>query len=142
MQNQVGKCMETVLGILTQKGFIIGVLSAISKSALAIRKGDFSFVMFITDLIFTPIVGHAIWKIAMDSHIPEWQALILTIVISINTFLLIALLTSPKAFKVLLINVAAVFKIDIRELFDEDVNLKKEEEEEKEEGDGEKIETR
>lgn len=99
------------LKIMETKGFIIGFFSGLLKVMQNIRSGTFKWMIAITDMVAAIIAGYSVYQWASDSEVlDEWQVVFLTIVIALNTFIVVRLFTDPVMFRRM---IKSWFKVDI-----------------------------
>jgi nucleoside permease NupC len=80
------------------EGLVIGFFSGGLKIMYSIRNGTFKWTVAVTDLAGAMIVGYATWEwIEIEK---EWQKVLTTVVMSINTFFIVGLLMNPQLVKI------------------------------------------
>lgn len=99
------------LKVIETKGFIIGFFAGLLKVMQNIRAGTFRWVIALTDMAASIIAGYCVYEWASDSKaLDEWQVIFLTLVIALNTFIVVRLFTDPEMFRNL---IKSWFKVDI-----------------------------
>lgn len=92
--------MHNLTDLIQHKGLVIGLWAAVLKVVLAIRTSVFQWFIAISDLIITPLMGLSFYDFAAPSpYLEEWQVVLLTFFISINTFVVVAVITNPRFIK-------------------------------------------
>ena len=112
---------HTIANILTDKfwllvesqGFLIGFFCGLLKIMQDIRNNNFKLLIVITDISASSVVGYSIHQWASESDkLSNWQVVVLTIILSLNAFFVVKIITSPKLIKGLL---ATWFKVDLKD---------------------------
>ncbi len=102
--------LKLALLFLTSKGTLIGLIAGFLKVMQDIREGRFKWVIATTDITASSIVGYSIYSWASESQtLASWQIIGLTVMFSLNAFLVIKIITEPDLIKQLL---RGWFKLD------------------------------
>jgi len=82
------------------KGLFVGFLSGCVAVLHSVRNGQFKWHIAVPDLISATIVGHATWALTSSiGSIEEWEMLVLTIIMSINSFIVVGFLLNGELLK-------------------------------------------
>ncbi len=100
-----------IISIIKTKGFLIGFFSALMKVMQDVRGATFKWVIALTDLIAGTSVGYSVYQWSSESEqLANWQIYGLTIMFSLNAFLVVKIVTEPKIVQQL---IKSWFKIDV-----------------------------
>ena len=107
--------MKTILVYLYAKGTVIGFITALSKLLNDIRTKNFQWRVFITDLLATPLMGYIAYELVKNiDSISDWQKIVFTIFMSLNTFVVLKLATNPNLVKAMIGSWLKVDKEDLK----------------------------
>ncbi len=105
--------LKILYAILMSKGTAIGLFSGLLKLMQDIRNGVFKWYIALTDIVASTVVGYSVYEWAGESQrLDKWQVIILTIMLSLNAFVVVKILTNPKVVTALF---KTVTKIDVDE---------------------------
>jgi len=97
--------------IFENNGFWIGFLAGVLKIMQDLRNAKFRWLIAITDLSASTIVGYSVYAWASESNqLANWQVIGLTIMFSLNAFLVIKIITEPTVVRNI---IQSWFKIDL-----------------------------
>lgn len=97
--------------IFENNGFWIGFLAGILKIMQDLRNAKFRWLIAITDLSASTIVGYSVYVWASESNqLANWQVIGLTIMFSLNAFVVIKIITEPTVVRNI---IQSWFKIDL-----------------------------
>lgn len=100
--------LKILYTILMSKGTMIGLFSGILKAMQDLRTKSFKWYIAVTDIFAATVVGYTVYEWAGESeNLAEWQIILLTVILSLNAFLVVGFLTNPKV-------VALIFKSIIK----------------------------
>jgi len=88
--------MFDLLAAWLNKGFVIGLISALLKGATELKNGKFLVTIFAADLVMSCLVGYSMWELMRPSSLSLWSKYLLTLLISLNGFVVVAILTNYK----------------------------------------------
>ena len=99
--------------LITSQGFLIGFFSGLLKMMQDIRNGNFKWFIAITDITASSVVGYSIFEWSSESKsLADWQVIGLTIMLSLNAFFVVKIITNPNLIKKLL---SSWFKINLKD---------------------------
>lgn len=106
---------EWIVMIFT-KGLIIGIFAGLLKIMQDMRTRTFKWYIALTDLFASMVVGYSIYEWASEAKsLHEWQKIMITVILSLNAFLVVKILTDPKMITLLIRN---WIKVNTNELTD------------------------
>ena len=103
MPERIENIREFLENAITSKGFWISLLATIMKIVLSIRQQKFHWFIALSDFLFGTLAGYSTYEWASESaSLSHFQIIVLTLLSSLNAFLIVMLITDPKIIKVLL----------------------------------------
>lgn len=88
---------------MVTKGVVIGVVAGILKIMQDVRVKSFKWHIAITDLFASSVVGYSVYEWASEAKsLHEWQIIMITVILSLNAFLVVKILTDPKMITLLI----------------------------------------
>ncbi len=89
--------------LIYNKGVIIGFLAGFTKGVYHMRAGSFIWYAVLGDIVLATLTGYTVYEFANESKIlASWQVYLLTLMLSLNAFLVVGLLLDPTKFWALL----------------------------------------
>jgi len=85
--------MEKIIEVATNKGFLVGVFMGILLVLKSIADGNFNYKRAIAIIPSSAIIGYIAYSVAVESGIDNVLAYGWTVIISLNSFLVVELLT-------------------------------------------------
>ena len=105
-----------IISLLEDKGFTIGFFAGLLKILQDVRLKAFIWYVALTDIVASSIIGYSVYSWASESSsLKEWQVITLTVMLSLNAFFVIKLVTSPKVINML---IKTWFKVDVKDAKD------------------------
>lgn len=97
--------LEKFFYAILTKGLAIGLFAGILKIMQDIRIKSFRWHIALTDLFASGVVGYSIYEWASEAKsLHEWQVILITVILSLNAFLVVKILTDPKMITMLIKN--------------------------------------
>ena len=96
--------------ILTHKGLLIGLGLGLFKVMQAMRSGKFKWTVAATDMLGSMIMGYGSWEMAITAELSMPVVVAVTVMLSLNAFLVVHIFTNPAVFKAL---VKTFTKVDV-----------------------------
>ncbi len=105
--------INKIMSIFENNGFWIGFFAGVLKIMQDVRASRFKWIIAITDLSAATIVGYSVYQWASESNrLASWQVVGLTVMFSLNAFLVIKIITEPSLVKKI---IQSWFKVDLND---------------------------
>lgn len=88
--------IEEILAAMFSKGTLIGFLAGVLRILVAIRAGRFVWLIALTDIVGSTLVGNITYEWVSYSGLENWQVLFITCFSSLNAFVILSIITDPK----------------------------------------------
>lgn len=94
-----GKTVIDYLAVLHSKGFVIGLVMGLFKVMQSFRSGSIRLVFLVTDVIGSTVMGYFTWEVGQSAGLSHPVLFASTAIMSINAFVVVALLANPEIFR-------------------------------------------
>ena len=95
--------MDKIVELMQHKWILIWLFTSLIKWVVQIRKKDFIFFIFLTDIFFALIVWYVFWELVKDWEMYLIVKVLFVWIMSANAFALFSVLFDPNFFKSIII---------------------------------------
>ena len=110
--NAVGgfRMMVELQSLIAHKGLLIGLFLGVFKVMQSMRSGNVKVIFLVTDIIGSTLMGYGAWEMGLEADLARPVLIAVTIIMSLNAFIIIPLATNPMVLRAF---VKAFTKVDI-----------------------------